>query len=176
MKFIVTILFFALGICSTAVFSQKKGKSESEHVQLIAHITYDSVLVNMQEYAKSVKLLEAYQKQLVSEFELKSLELDAAVDNYLSKEAKMTNEEKDEQAIKVQGMRKELEQLQNEFQQKLMRKEQELLAPLNEKIQAAITKVAKENGFSHIVEKRNFYFIDERLDATEMVIKAANAM
>jgi outer membrane protein len=176
MKITITILFFAIGFFSTAVFAQKKGKSSSEQVQLIAHITYDSVLVNMQEYAKSVKLLEAYQKQLVSEFELKSLELDAAIDNYRAKESKMTDEQKDQEAIKVQGMRKELEQLQNEYQQKIMRKEQELLAPLNEKIQAAISKVAAENGFTHVVEKRNFYFIDDIFDATNMVIKAANAL
>ena len=169
--FILGVAFlFTIGSAT----AQKKGK-EVNAVQ-IAHITYDSILVNLKEYPKTVKLIEAYQKQLVSEFELKSLEFDAAVENYQSQESQLTEDERTNIIQKLQKMRAELNTLKEDFDKKIFAKEKELIIPLNAKIEKAINAVATKNGFSHVVEKKNFYFVLDSFDVTQLVIEEANKM
>ena len=171
-KLIFLILTFIL-ILTPPLMAQKKNKQTSTD-QVIAYITYDSILVNLKEYPKMVKLIEAYQKQLVSEYELKSLEFEALLDDYKEKEGSLSDEEITPKLQKLQELNKELEQLRNEFDQKIFAKEKELLKPLNEKIKTAIAEVSKEQNYTHVVEKKNFYYIDDTFDATALVIAKAN--
>lgn len=171
-KLIFLILTFIL-ILTPPLMAQKKNKQTSTD-QIIAYITYDSILVNLKEYPKMVKLIEAYQKQLVSEYELKSLEFEALLDEYKEKEGVLSDEEITPKLQKLQDLNKELEELRNEFDQKIFAKEKELLKPLNEKIKAAIEEVSKEHGYTHVVEKKNFYYISDTFDANALVIAIAN--
>lgn len=152
----------------------QKNKSKATASVNIAHITYDSILVNLKEYPKMVKLIEAYQKQLVSEYELKSLEFEALLDEYKEKEGVLSDEEITPKLQKLQDLNNELEQLRNEFDQKIFAKEKELLKPLNKKIKAAIEEVSKEQNYTHVVEKKNFYYIYDAFDATALIIAKAN--
>lgn len=166
-------IYVFLFLLPLLTFSQRKNKSEVV-TQHIAHITYDSVLINLKGYPKSLKLLEAYQNQLVSEYELKTLEFEAAVEEFQSKAESWTELEQDEKALAIQRQRDELQNLESSFQEKLRTKERELLTPLNEKINTAIQHVAKTKNFTHVVEKKNFYYIHDSFDITNWVIEEAN--
>lgn len=173
-KFNVALIFTLALLASYPLKAQKKNKKSDNVEQVFAHITYDSILVNLKEYPKLVKLIEAYQKQLVSEYEVKSLEFETLLDDYKEKEESLPEQEAAEKMQQLQGLNKELEQMRNEFEQKIFDKEKELLKPLNEKIQKAIKEVASEQGYTHVVEKKNFYYIDTSFDATELIINKAN--
>jgi Skp family chaperone for outer membrane proteins len=46
--------------------------------------------------------------------------------------------------------------------------------PLNEKILKAIDVVAKAKGFTHITDRKNFYFASPSFDVTKQVTEEAN--
>ncbi len=168
------LLFIAvIMVYSVQVFSQKKQETKSITCQ-IASIQRDSVLVNLKEYPVQVKILEAFQKQLQSEFEFKQLELDAKVKDYQEKEKIFTETQKQEKIQELQNSDNELKKFKQEAQQKLQQKEQELLLPMNEKINKAIEAVALKKAYTQIIDRKFVYFSLPACDATQLVIEEAN--
>ena len=73
MKGLHLVLFTGLMLQGLTTLSQKKQDTKLTICQ-IATIQRDSVLVKLKEYPTQVKMLEAYQKQLQSEYDFKNLE------------------------------------------------------------------------------------------------------
>ena len=71
----------------------------------------------------------------------------------------------------LQKKQQEILKFEQEMQQKLGTKEQELLAPILEKVNNAIQAVAKENGFQFIFDTGSgvLLYADESQDVTDMV-------
>jgi Skp family chaperone for outer membrane proteins len=70
----------------------------------------------------------------------------------------------------------ELSKLRQDANQKIAQKERDLLVPLNEKIIKAIEIVAKAKGYSHITDRKNFYFVSPSFDVTTTVTEEANKL
>ena len=149
-------------------------KSDASNVQKIGYVLYDSVLVHVNSYSTQVKLNEAYQKQLNAEYEMKKLELETKLKEYGEKQATMSAEQKQAKEQELQKMDGELQKFAQEAQKKLAQKEQELVAPLNEKIGKAIEAVAAKYGYTHIADKKNFYYVSSAFDVTKLVVEEAN--
>ncbi len=166
--FVLLISFFTF-----QTLAQKKVEAYKS-VCLVATIKRDSILVNLKEYPTQVKILEAFQKQLQSEFEFKQIELDAKVKDYKEKENTYTETQKQEKILELQSFDNELKKFKEEAQQKLQKKEQELLQPMNEKINKAIEIVALKKGYTQIIDSKFAYFALPACDATKHVIEEAN--
>ena len=155
--------------------AQKKPDLKPQLCQ-IATIQRDSVLVKLKEYPAQVKMLEAYQKQLQSEYDFKKLELDTRLAEYQEKESTFSEEQKQEKIAELQRMNEELNAFSQSAEQKLMEKEQELLRPMNERIDKAIETVAQKKGYHQMVDRKMVYFSLSACDATREVITEANAL
>jgi outer membrane protein len=164
------VLFFMLGF---RAFSQKKQEPKPTICQ-IATIQRDSVLVKLKEYPTQVKMLEAYQKQLQSEYDFKKLELDTKVAEFQEKEKTFSDPQKQEKVQELQKLDEDLKKYSQEAEQELMKKEQELLQPMNEKINKAIEAVAAKQGYQQIMDRKSVYFSLALCDATKLVIDEAN--
>ena len=171
MKLILTILTFFTFLIS---FSQKKTETKPMTNCQIATIQRDSVLVKLKEYPTQVKMLEAYQKQLQSEYDFKKLELDTKVAEYQEKEKTFSDAQKQEKVQELQKLDEDLKKYSQEAEQELMKKEQELLQPMNEKINKAIEAVAVKQGYQQIMDRKSVYFSLALCDATKLVIDEAN--
>lgn len=165
---IATVLLF-----SFVAFAQKNTTTASEPFKL-GFINVDSVLVKLKEYPTQVKILEAFQKQLTAEFEVKNLEFETKYKEFQEKEKTYTEEQKKSKIEELQKLDQELGKLRQESNQKIASKEKDLLVPLNEKILKAIEIVAKAKGYSHITDRKNFYFALPGYDVTKLVIEEAN--
>lgn len=154
-------------------FSQKKQDVKPMTCQ-IATIQRDSVLVKLKEYPTQVKMLEAYQKQLQSEYDFKDLELQTKLSEYQEQEKNYSEEQKQVKIQALQTLDAELKKFSQEAEQKLVNKEQELLLPMNEKINLAIAVVAEKNGYRQVIDSKSCYFVDPLCDATNLVIEEAN--
>jgi len=173
-KNLIHLVFYLLHLFFiNDLIAQKKQETKSITCQ-IASIQRDSVLVNLKEYPVQVKILEAFQKQLQSEFEFKQLELDAKVKDYQEKEKTFTETQKQEKIQELQNSDNELKKFKQEAQQKLQQKEQELLQPMNEKINKAIEAVALKKAYTQIIDRKFTYFSLPSCDATKLVIEEAN--
>ena len=170
MKKVFATLFIAINCLM--LFAQKS--TSNAEVQKLGYIQVDSVLINLKEYATQVKILEAYQKQLTAEFEVKNLEFETKYKEFQEKEKSFSEEVKKKKIEELQGLDQELTKLRQEANQKIAQKEKDLLVPLNEKILKAIDVVAKAKGYSHITDRKNFYFASPAFDVTKLVIEEAN--
>jgi outer membrane protein len=163
-------MFFVI---STNAFSQKKPETKSTTCQ-IATIQRDSVMVKLKEYPTQVRILEAYQKQLQSEFDFKKLEFDTKVDDYQTKEKSLTDQQKQDRIAELQKLDDELKKFSKDAEQKLFQKEQELIFPMSKKIDKAIETVAIRQGYTQVMDAKSTYFNLPACDATNMVIEEAN--
>ena len=169
----VSLTFLVTSLFSLPVFSQKKQETKPTSCQ-IATIQRDSVLVKLKEYPTQVKMLEAYQKQLQSEYDFKKLELDTKVKNYQENEKAYSDAQKQEKVQELQNLDGDLKKYSQEAEQKLLKKEQELLQPMNDKINRAIEAVALKQGYAQIMDRKSVYFSLPVCDATKLVIDEAN--
>jgi outer membrane protein len=166
--FTLTTLFISL-----SALGQKKSANNSISCQ-IATIQRDTVLVRLKEYPAQVKILEAYQKQLQAAYEFKKLEFDTKLKDYQEQEASLTDEQKQSNVLELQNMDNELKKFSQEANDNLVKKQQELLLPMNDEINKAIIQVASEHGFLQVIDSKTCYYFDPKCDATQLVIDEAN--
>jgi outer membrane protein len=171
MKYILVIFIFSSSLLS----AQKKAEPTMMNCNT-AVIQYDSVLTKLKDYSLQTKILEAYQKQLQSEYDFKKLELETRIKDYGDKEKNLSDEQKKQTVELLQKQNEELSALLQASQKKYQQKQQELLQPMNAKIQKAIGIVAQKNGYSFITEKNNFYYAAPSADVTNLVIEEANKL
>jgi len=172
MKKLFTIVFLFAVV--TVTNAQKASGTTSTETFKLGYIIVDSVLVKLKDYPTQVKILEAFQKQLTAQFEVKNLEFEQKYKDFQDNEKKFTEEQKKEKIAELQKLDQELGKMRNDANGEIAKKENELLVPLNEKILKAIEVVAKAKGYSHITDRKNFYFALPSYDVTNLVIEEAN--
>lgn len=166
-------LLLLFSFFNLVLFAQKKQETKPIPCQ-IATIQRDSVLVKLKEYPTQVKMLEAYQKQLQSEYDFKKLELDTKFKDYQVNVESFKDAQKQEKLEEVQKLDEELKRFSQEAEQKLLKKEQELLQPMNDKINKAIEAVAVKQGYTQVMDRKSVYFSLPVCDATKLVVDEAN--
>ena len=174
MKKLYVLLIAGFLMFGFRAFSQKKTETKPTTNCQIATIQRDSVLVKLKDYPTQVKMLEAYQKQLQSEYDFKKLEFDTKVKNYQDNEKAYNDAQKQEKVQELQNMDTDLKKFSQEAEQKIMKKEQELVQPMNDKINKAIETVATKKGYQQVIDRKSTYFSIAACDATILVIEEAN--
>ncbi len=139
--------------------------------QKIAFADADSILVSLPEFKTQQKTLETYGKQLNSTLESKQKELQNKFEDYQKNAGDWLPEIVKEKEKEINQLDKSLREFQQEAQQNLARREQELLNPLYEKIQKGIEAVAKEEAYTFIMPKNVFLYAADSDDITVKVIK-----
>ena len=64
---------------------------------------------------------------------------------------------------------KELKQLTQKVNAEIAQKEEELFRSIIEKFDKAVAEVAKENGFDVIIDKKHILYINDGIDASDLV-------
>jgi outer membrane protein len=162
MKKIVLMVAMSLAVAGTAV-AQKYG-----------HCNFGSLVSAMPGTKEADSQLEAYQKQLISKGEEMAKAFQEKVAKYYQDQQSGDFTPK-ALADREQALQKEQQDLRNyeqEIQQKLAAKREELLKPLVDEVEAAISKVAKANGFNMIFDTSVFnavLFAADSVDITDQV-------
>jgi outer membrane protein len=148
--------------------------SVDANAQKIAYINSEKIVPEMPAYKRAKSEVEAYGKQLQKILEGKQLEAQEYYQE-ISKKSQigdLTPKQEQEAQAKLQQMQAELQKEASEADQKLAKKEGELTKPLYEELEAAISKVAKENNYGYILDKKFLLYSEGGIDATDKV-KAA---
>jgi len=144
--------------------------------QKIGHMDMQYVLGVMPEMKQVQSQLQTLQGQLEKQAEAKQKDFEEKYNRYVNEGSTMA------EAIRV-DLEKELSTMQQsaqEFaanaQQTLQQKEQQLMQPVYDKIGTAINEVAKEGGYSYIINAGVpgldvLYFADPANDASNEVLK-----
>ena len=94
--------------------------------------------------------LETYKKQLDNQIQGKIKEFQTLQAEYERGKALMTDVVRADKEKRLQNMVGEIEDFQKNAEQSMQKKQVDVLKPLLEKVQNAIDKVAKENGYTYI--------------------------
>ena len=117
------------------------------------YIDSQELLILMPERKSAENELQNFAKTLESQLELMSAEYQESVQQYQTNEASYSDLVKQDKIAEITGLEQRIQSFQQNAQQSLQKKEQELLEPILEKARKAIDDVAKEGGYTYIFDK-----------------------
>ena len=133
-----------VAVCMSFVGNFAKAQSK------IGYVNFQALLGQMPE-AKTIKSqLDIYQKQFVDQLTLMNNELQTKGKEFSSQSATMTDATRTAKQTELQDLQKRMQDYENNAQQQVEAKTNELEKPLIDKGRAAVSEVAKEKGYSYV--------------------------
>jgi len=142
-----------VAVCFLTIGNFAKAQSK------IGYINFDALIGQMPE-AKTVKSsLDIYQKQFIDELQAMQTELQTKGAEYQKTQATMTDAARSAKQTELQDIQKRMQDYNTTAQQKYDEKSQELIKPLTEKAHTAVEAVAKEKGYTYVMNSTQGQFI-----------------
>ena len=116
------------------------------------YIDSSELLSIMPEKKTAETVLQDFAKSLESQLSAMQGEYQASVQDYQTNEATYTDLVKQDKIAEIQGLEQRIQAFQQNAQNALQQKEQELLEPILSKARTAIEDVAKEGKFTYIFD------------------------
>ncbi|MBL7697209.1 MAG: OmpH family outer membrane protein [Chitinophagaceae bacterium] len=157
------ITFIAL-VASSSVNAQNK----------IGYISTEELVSIMPETAKADSNLQQYRSALIQNAQEKQSSLESAIEKFNKDSSSMSVSVKDVKRGELQKMLNDLQAEDQRIQQQLQQRQQELITPINRKAFDAIQSVAKENGYSYVLEKGALLVAPPGEDILPLVAKKLN--
>lgn len=141
--------------------------------QKIGHLNFQEIITAMPEYKVASNEYELYQAAL--EDELKNYQAE-----YVATEKKLEVESKKAQPnqIRLKSLQQQMMTIQQDYQEyaqsmedSLKAKMANLVAPIKKKVEAAVGEVAKELGYSHVIDNSygTLLYADEQFNLDKAV-------
>jgi outer membrane protein len=138
----ITFLFL-ISLITLSAFSQNK----------FGYIDSQELLMLMPERKTAESEVQSFAKSLESQLAAMTAEYQESVQDYQSNEASYTDLIKQDKIAEITGLEQRIQAFQQNAQQSLQKKEQELLEPILSKARSAIEEVAIEGNFTYIFDK-----------------------
>jgi len=139
LKLFVVALFVAFSVQSQAQTSK------------IGHINFDELVAQMPGQDSINKALENFVGGLESQVQAMQTELEAKYGDYQASQATMSEIIRQTKEKEIMDLQQRMEAFNQQAQYEIQNKQYELSQPLLNKAQKAIEAVAKENGFTYII-------------------------
>lgn len=120
--------------------------------QKIGHINSNQLLMAMPERATVETEIQNHAKMLETQLLAMQKELETKYQDFQAKESLMTEAIREDKIKELTSLEQRLNDFQERAQSDLQKKEQQLTEPLITKAKDAINKVAKENGYTYIID------------------------
>ena len=139
-------------MCSTSLFAQKFGRINSQEI-----------FASMPETKSAETELQAYAQELSAQIETLQVEFNTKYQEYQKNEATWNESIKQLKNKELVDIDNRIREFQQMAQQDMMKKQEELLAPIRDKATNAINEVAKAGGYIAIFDETagSLAYIDE---------------
>ncbi len=139
--------------------------------QKIAYVESESIVPAMPDYKKAQSQLQAYTQQLEKLLQQKKTKLEQDYASVMDSVQKgiMTPAQQKSAEYRLQKGQQELQQEAMNADQQVSKKEGALIEPLYEKFNTALAAVAKEEGYTYIVDKKFMLYSVNGIDATAKI-------
>jgi outer membrane protein len=137
-------------LCSTNVFAQK-----------LARVNSQEIFAVMPEVKEMEQQLDAFAKELQEQLEIMQVDINNFYMEYEKTQATMNPTVKQMKQAELNDKQQRYAQSQQIAQQDFTKKQQELQAPIQDKLNAAIAKVAKAAGYTAVFDSMLFVYYDE---------------
>lgn len=140
------------------------------NAQKVASMDYEAVLSAMPETKKMTTDLDAFSKTKGDELNKQAEAFQKEVQQYQADAAKLTEAQRNAKEAELQKKQQNLQQLQQTAQNDLATRRDTAVKPIIEKLNNAVEKVAKANGFDFIIDSTALIY-KAGPDATALVKK-----
>lgn len=137
----VLIILMAVVMAAPAFAQQKFG-----------HIDSAALLEIMPEKAKAEKELEAFAAEFQSALEAMAKEYEGKVAAFQQGEQGMIKTVRDTKVREISDLERRIQEFQQQAQEEIGKKEQEVLTPIIDKARKAIDEVAVEKGYTYVFD------------------------
>jgi len=141
-NFRILVAFFAMLVLA----------GSSVNAQKIGYVDLQELMQLMPEYKKANTDMEAFGKSLEDELKKMSDEFQKKVADFQKGEKTMPEAIRNVKQQELQDMQTRIQDFQQSAQENIRKKEAELLKPIIEKAKGAIGQVAKESGYTYIMD------------------------
>ena len=150
-------------LISISSFSQNK----------FGYIDSQELLLLMPERKTAEEEVQTLAKSLESQLQAMTAEYQQSVQEYQANEATYTDLVKQDKVTEITGLEQRIQSFQQNAQQALQSKEQELLEPILQKARQAIEDVASEGDYTYIFDKSvgSILYVKESENILEKVKK-----
>jgi outer membrane protein len=142
--------------------------------QKIGYISTDELISIMPETAKADSVLNQFRNALIQNAQEKEQALTSAIEKFNKDSATYSDAVKEVKRAELQKMLQELTTEENRIQQQLQQKQYELIGPINKKAFDAIQAVAREQKYTHVIEKGALLVAPAGDDILPLVAKKLN--
>ncbi|MGB0166358.1 MAG: OmpH family outer membrane protein [Luteibaculum sp.] len=118
----------------------------------LGHVNTQELLVKLPEYKAAQTKAETFGNELKASLDNMTMEYQKKLGDLQKKEPTMTNTEKETAIADLQQLEQRIQNFQVSAQERMQKQENELLAPIIDKVSSAIKKVGEENGFTYIFD------------------------
>jgi outer membrane protein len=129
------------------VFAGNLAKAQSK----IGYVAVDAIVDQMPETKAAIKTITDYNKQFIDQLTTMNNELQSKGQAYQAQRATMTDAIRTAKESELNDLQKRFQDYQNTAQQQVQAKQAELGKPIIEKVRAAVAQVAKEKGYSYVI-------------------------
>lgn len=165
-KILSAILFLGLSVPLVAQAQPKIGYMDSQEV-----------MQNLPKRKNMQQKLSNYAKQQNKTYTQQATNYQKAMSKFQKNKSSMSESEKDTTKKELVNMKTSLNKLSNKLRQKLQQKRSELINPILQKINDAITAIAEKNDLDFVLNKSVsgsgnviIYASDNQMDITQQVI------
>ena len=138
--------------------------------QKVASMDYETVLAAMPETKKMTTDLDTFSKTKGEELQKQAEAFQKEVQQYQAEGAKLTEAQRTAKEADLQKKQQNLQQIQTTAQNDLAQKRDTAVKPIIEKLNKAVEKVAKANGYDFIIDAQALIYKGGP-DATPLVKK-----
>ena len=149
--------------------------AQTEQVK-IGYADIEYILTELPATKKVEVDLTSMKTQLSNQFDIKQKELEKKYKDFIAAGEKMPEAVRTNTLRELEMLKANLDRFSEDAQVSLQKKQEELLAPIYESIRDAIGEVAKENGFTFILNPKVsgldvVLFGEEKWDVSDLVLK-----
>ncbi len=167
MKRTVKTIAFTLFACAAM--------AQAPAAQKIGYLNAQAILADMAEVKAAESQLEAFGRQLsvkdsimVTAFQVKAQAIGEK-----QQKGELAPIQLEQEKKKLEAEQAQIQQFEQGMQQELAKKRQELLQPIYDRVNKAITEVAKENAYTYVIDATagSLLFADDKNDLQNLVRK-----
>ena len=138
---------FILSLCCLAIVDASSVFAQDLK---IGYVDPNSILAKMPEMAAVDRKLKNFMEKKQKDFADKEASFRDQMQAYEQKKAVISADARTREETKLQNLRQELLQFDQQYQQEMQQKQAEYVGPLYKQIQDAIAAVAKENKITYV--------------------------
>ena len=158
------LLIAAMAFATVAGFAQTK----------FAHVNFQELVILMPEAEAARAQMNATSQEAQETYQGMMDEFQAKYQQYQQKSSTWTPTIRESKEKELTDMQNRIAEFSQSIQAELAEQEQALMAPLYQKAQDAVSKLAKDGGYTYVMDKGSFLYVDEAnsVDLTPAARKA----